>query len=147
MLKQGLKNYRVVDFSNRIAGSYASKMFVDGGAEVIKVEPPQGDPLRKRSASHASFDGDSAFFKYLNGGKLSVVGEPCDDHIIRLIESADLVIETFKHDDPPLKALLSLDLPARLPHLVTLSISDYGRNGPFADRPATEFTLQADSGS
>jgi len=134
---QGLNKIRVIDFSTRIAGHYASKMLVDAGAEVIKIEPEAGDPLREREA----------FFRYLNTGKKSVVGNINDEHIISLISSADLVIETFAPDSSELKQFAALNLSERFPHLVVLSISAYGRSGPYANKAATEFTIQADSGS
>lgn len=135
---QGLKNIRVIDFSNRIAGHYTSKMLVDAGAEVIKIEPESGDALRIHSP---------AFFRYLNTGKQSVVGKPDDGQVLALIASADLVIETFPADSSELNALRSLNLRDRFPNLVVLSISPYGRSGPLANKAATEFTIQADSGS
>jgi len=51
MNQKGLAGIRVLDFSGQIAGPYCSKLFVDGGAEVVKVEPPEGDPLRRWSAT------------------------------------------------------------------------------------------------
>jgi crotonobetainyl-CoA:carnitine CoA-transferase CaiB-like acyl-CoA transferase len=145
---KGLKDFRIIDFSTRIAGHYCSKMFVDAGAEVIKVEPVSGDPLRQWSASGADLAGqDSAFFRYLNTGKKSIVGNLTDANVLSLVEGADLVIETFDPGCRELDALMELDLCERFPGLVLLSISSYGRNGPCAHKAATEFTLQADSGS
>ncbi len=146
-LQQGLKDIRIIDFSNRIAGSYASKMFADAGADVIKIEPSSGDPLRKYSASGASFKEDSAFFKYLNTGKRSVVGAINQEHVLELIKSADLVIEAFAPNSEELEQFQALNLEKQFPQLVVLSISPYGRTGPYANYAATEFTLQADSGS
>ena len=69
-----LSGIRVVDLSTEIAGPYATKMLVDAGAEVIKVEPVEGDPLRGWSASKQTLEGrDGALFQFLNGGKQSVV--------------------------------------------------------------------------
>jgi crotonobetainyl-CoA:carnitine CoA-transferase CaiB-like acyl-CoA transferase len=150
---QGLNNIRVIDFSTRIAGHYASKMLVDAGAEVIKIEPPQGDALRSWSASGVDLHGkDSAFFRYLNTGKKSVIGSPSDPHVLELIASADLVIETYADDvlNPEAKQLATLQqlkVCEKFPGLVMLSISSYGRTGPCAHKAATEFTLQAESGS
>jgi crotonobetainyl-CoA:carnitine CoA-transferase CaiB-like acyl-CoA transferase len=150
---QGLNKIRVIDFSTRIAGHYASKMLVDAGAEVIKIEPESGDPLRSWSASGSELQGkDSAFFRYLNTGKKSVIGSPSDAHVLDLIASADLVIETYADDalNPEaaqLAALQQRDVCQRFPGLVMLSISAYGRTGPCAHKAATEFTLQAESGS
>lgn len=134
---QGLKKIRVVDFSNRIAGHYTSKMLVDAGAEVIKIEPQAGDALREREP----------FFRYLNTGKKSIVGKIGETPVLELIASADLVIETFFPDSDELKQFNTLNLCNRFPSLVVLSISPYGRSGPYVNKVATEFTIQADSGS
>jgi crotonobetainyl-CoA:carnitine CoA-transferase CaiB-like acyl-CoA transferase len=81
-------------------------------------------------------------FQFLNASKRSVVGGPDDPAVQRLIAGADLVIESF----PP-GAFEARALAQRQPALVVLSISPFGRSGPWSDRPATEFTLQAESGS
>ncbi len=135
MQVEGLARLRVIDFSGLdgsrcIAGHYASKMLVDAGAEVIKIEPPAGDPFRHWSSSGADVSQqDSAFFRYLNAGKKSVVGNITDAHVLALIETADLVIETLSPNSPELAQFDGLDLCARWPHLVVLSISPYGRSG------------------
>ena len=73
----GLRGVRVVDFSNRIAGAYVTKLLADAYADVIKVEPPGGDPVRRWSASHQDLAGaDGALFQFLNCSKRSVVGLP-----------------------------------------------------------------------
>ncbi len=72
---RGLKSLRVLDFSSEIAGPYCSKLFADAGADVIKVETPEGDRLRRWSATGADLgDQDGALFRYLNASKRSVVG-------------------------------------------------------------------------
>jgi crotonobetainyl-CoA:carnitine CoA-transferase CaiB-like acyl-CoA transferase len=153
MQMQGLAGVRVIDFSGIdgsrcIAGHYASKMLVDAGAEVIKIEPPAGDPFRHWSSSGADVSQqDSAFFRYLNAGKKSVVGNITDAHVLELIGTADMVIEALAPKSPELAHFAGLNLCARWPHLVVLAISPYGRRGPYADNAATEFTLQADCGS
>ena len=66
---------RVVDHSSGIAGPYCSKLFADAGADVIKLEPPGGDPLRAWSVAGADLGGeDGAFFRYLNASKRSTLG-------------------------------------------------------------------------
>jgi crotonobetainyl-CoA:carnitine CoA-transferase CaiB-like acyl-CoA transferase len=139
----GLTDFRVVDFSGGIAGPYCTKLMADAGADVIKVEPPQGDPLRRWSASGADpGDQDAALFRYLHHNKRAVVGEPDDDSVRALVASADLVVESFRSGEIDPAAWL-----AEHPGLVVLSITPFGRGGPWDARPATEFTIQAASGS
>lgn len=139
----GLKDIRVVDFSLGIAGAYTSKLLADAGADVIKVEPPGGDPMRSWSATHADLKGkDGALFQFLHTSKRSVIGAPGDPEIIDLISGADLLIESF-----PAGVVDELNLCEKFPSLVWLSITPYGRGGPYTNRAATEFTIQADAGS
>jgi crotonobetainyl-CoA:carnitine CoA-transferase CaiB-like acyl-CoA transferase len=146
---RGLSDLRVIDFSTGIAGPYCTKMLADAGADVIKVEPPQGDPLRSWTATGSPLDGrDGALFRFLNTSKRSVVGSATDPSIRALVGGADLVVESPGIDagsaDP---APLPEDLLDRADGLVVLSITPFGRCGPYAGRPWTEFTLQAESGS
>ncbi|MGH0036973.1 MAG: CaiB/BaiF CoA transferase family protein [Myxococcota bacterium] len=139
----GLRGLRVLDFSTRIAGPYASKLLADAGACVVKVEPPSGDPLRRWAMGRElAPDEDGALFRFLAGRKRSVVGEPGDAAVDALVAGADLVIESFEDD-----ALGGAALAERHPGLVVLSISPWGRSGPWRDRPWSELTLQAQSGS
>ena len=145
---KGLAGTRVLDFSTQIAGPYCSKLFVDAGAEVIKVESPEGDSLRRASATGADLGGrDSALFAYLNAGKQSVVGTAADPHVAALIAEADLVIEAHGLGSDTGERLPVAGLRAAHPALVVLSITPYGLTGPWAGRLATEFNLQAESGS
>jgi crotonobetainyl-CoA:carnitine CoA-transferase CaiB-like acyl-CoA transferase len=147
-MQQGLAGIRVVDFSEQIAGPYCSKLLVDGGAEVVKVEPPAGDSLRRGSATDADLRGrDSALFCFLNAGKQSVVGAAADPHVEALLAEADLVIEAHGLESDTGQRLDVARLRAAHPSLVVLSITPYGLTGPWANRRATEFTLQAESGS
>ncbi len=144
----GLAGLRVVDFSSQIAGPYCSKLMLDGGAQVVKVEPPGGDSLRAFCSSGADLAGaDSALFRFLNAGKQSVVGAPEDPHVEELVAGADLVIEAHGLESDNGQHLDVTALRARHPALVVLSITPYGLTGPWAGRRATEFTLQAECGS
>ncbi|MDP7723573.1 CaiB/BaiF CoA-transferase family protein [Mycobacterium sp. TY814] len=140
-----LAELRVVEISDRLAGSYCGKLLVDAGAEVRKVEPPQGDPLRSYSATCSPVPPGQAspLFCYLNAGKRSLSPE---SQRLQALTGADVVIVALA---PARAAELGIDpqrLLADMPRAVIVTISDFGWTGPFADRAATEFTLQAWSG-
>jgi crotonobetainyl-CoA:carnitine CoA-transferase CaiB-like acyl-CoA transferase len=138
-----LQGLRVLDFSDGIAGSYATKLLADAGADVVKVEPTTGDSLRRWSASGTDLRGvDGALFRFLNASKRSVVGDLGDARVRTLVAEADVVVESGALRIDQISAL-------REEHerLVVTSITAFGRSGPWADRPATEFTLQALCGS
>ncbi len=127
-------------------------MLADGGAAVVKVEAPEGDPLRGWSASGAEIKAgdDGALFSFLAGAKHSVVVDPKnleDVGVLRgLVETADAVVWSRG------SAIAALDefAPAALvdahPALTVTAITPFGLDGPWADNPATEFTTQAWSG-
>ena len=125
-----LSGYTVVDLSTGIAGNYCTKLLSDGGADVIKVEGQQGDPLRRWSASGAQMaaDEDGALFQFLAGGKRSVIADPA--LLDRLFGSADAVVWSPESDVSP------QDLHRRYPHLVVTAISPFGLDGPWYDRAA-----------
>ena len=95
------RGIRILDLTTGIAGPYATKLFVDAGAEVIKVEPSAGDPMRRWTASFQALgENESApLFQYLNAGKRSIVLDPRDAQdrarISRLAERSDLVFEEW----------------------------------------------------
>ena len=142
-MQHGLSDLRVVDFTFGIAGAYCTKLLGDAGADVVKVEPPTGDPWRSWSIAEVAIDpiAGSALFRYLHHGARSVVGNPGDPEIAQLIASADVVVEGF-----PAEVFDRFHLHDRDPGLVLLSITPFGRTGPYAERPSTEFTVQAESG-
>ena len=142
-MMHGLRDLRVIDFSTGIAGPYASKLLADAGADVIKVESDAGDPLRTWSVAGGRKEGETgALFQFLNASKRSVLGGPEDPEMLELMAGADLVVENF-----PVGTMDRLKLRSRFPHLVWLSITPFGRGGPWSSRPASEFTVQAESGS
>ncbi|GAB3028810.1 CaiB/BaiF CoA-transferase family protein [Mycobacterium bourgelatii] len=144
-----LDELRVVEVSDRIAGSYCGKLLVDAGAQVYKIEPPQGDPLRRYSATCSPIpdDADSPFFSYLNAGKRSLCIAPNSDHYRAELGAADVVIATVGRAQAPALGIEPQRLLADQPRAVIITISDFGWKGPWADRAANEFTLQAWSGS
>jgi len=148
-----LSGLRVLDLTVEIAGPYAAKMLLDAGASVVKLEPPGGDPLRRWTASHQELapDQDGALFQYLNAGKRSIVADLTRETgralALDLAARSDLVIETADPGIAPEARLTLGELQQRNPRTSLVSISPFGCSGPWAERPATEFTLQAQAGS
>ncbi|MGE2715395.1 CaiB/BaiF CoA transferase family protein [Mycolicibacterium litorale] len=142
-----LDGLRVVELSTGIPGAYCTKILADGGAEIVKVEPPEGDPLRRWSASGADTGGDGALFAYLAGSKHSVVADVTDTAFVDdLLASADVVVwsrgsSVAEHPD-----FIPDALHRRHPGLIVTAITPFGLDGPWTDLLATEFTLQAWSG-
>lgn len=147
-----LAGLRVVEIAGDIAGPYCTKLLVDLGAEVTKIEPPSGDPLRWWGPfPGGDVDPDRCgLFEYLNAGKSGATLDlACDGDAARarrLIANAHLLVEA----QPPgtldrwgfdVAALHGLN-----PGLVVVRISDFGQHGPLRDRDATPLTIQAASG-
>lgn len=147
-----LSGFVVVDLSTGIPGGYCTKLLADGGADVIKIETPEGDPLRRWSASGARIPPgeDGALFSFLAGGKHSVVADPdaADDRrlVDEVLASADAVVWSAGSRLAAEPRFAPAELLAAHPHLIVASITPFGLHGPWAGRAATEFTLQAWSG-
>jgi crotonobetainyl-CoA:carnitine CoA-transferase CaiB-like acyl-CoA transferase len=138
---------RVLDFTMMMAGPYCTRLMADLGAEVIKVEAPDGDPMRKGSPLR---DGCSAYFGHLNAGKRSIVldlkTEAGKRAALDLARHADVAMESFR---PGVMHRIGLDyeaLRAANPSLVYGSISGFGQEGPYAGRPAFAPIVHASSG-
>ncbi|WP_205874761.1 CaiB/BaiF CoA transferase family protein [Mycobacterium camsae] len=141
-----LSGYTVIDLSSGIAGAYCTKLLADGGAVVVKVESPEGDWLRSWSASRSDPSGDGALFNFLAGSKHGVVADPdADAELVgRLLDGADAVV--WSSGSTVAERFSPHAMRERWAHLVVASITPFGLHGPWRDRPATEFTLQAWSG-
>lgn len=138
---------RVADFSTTIAGPQCTRLLADLGAEVIKIEAPEGDMLRSRPPVR---NGASAMFGQLNAGKRSVVLDlsraDARDAARRLAQAADVLVENFR---PGVMKRFGLDyasLAPDCPRLVYCSISGYGQTGPSAGLPAYAPVIHAASG-
>ena len=139
-----LEGIRVIEVGGGIAAAYATKLFADYGAEVIKVEPPEGDPVRDM----APFIGDtpgkdrSAIFMHTNTGKRSVVldlGTRAGQTALgKLVASADILVESFKPGTLAAMGMGYDDLIALQPRLVMTSITAFGQSGPYADYEGSE---------
>jgi crotonobetainyl-CoA:carnitine CoA-transferase CaiB-like acyl-CoA transferase len=148
-----LNGYVVVDLSTGIAGAYCTKLLADGGATVIKVESPQGDPLRRWSASGAQIapGTDGALFSFLASSKHSVVVDPdhADDTDLlnAVLADADAVVWSRGSKVAGHQTFTPAGIHRAHPHLTVTAITPFGLDGPWRDKPATEFTLQAWSGA
>jgi crotonobetainyl-CoA:carnitine CoA-transferase CaiB-like acyl-CoA transferase len=142
---------RVLDLSRMLAGPYGSMLLADLGAEVIKIEDPDGgDPMRTMGPPYLP-DGESAYFLAINRNKKSVVIDLTRDDgrdvFLDLVHHADVVWENFR---PGVLTKLGCDyaaLSAVNRRLVMCSISAYGQEGPYRDRPAFDLALQAMGGA
>lgn len=143
----GLAGLRVLDFSLMMAGPYCARLLADLGADVLKIEPPDGDDMRLRAPLR---DGESAYFGQLNAGKRSLaldLKQPAAIALVRrLAAQADVVIENFRPGVMDRLGLGAQALRALNPRLVFCSISGYGQDGPAAHRAAYAMIVQAASG-
>lgn len=142
-----LSGLKILDFSTMMAGPYCGRWLSDLGADVIKVESPEGDYMRSRPPLR---NGQSAYFGYLNSGKKSIVLDLKNPQAIplvkKLIEQCDILIEGFR---PGVMQRLGLDyetLKPSCPGLIYCSISGYGQSGPKARNPAYAAIVHADTG-
>ncbi len=140
----------VVDFSHVMAGPFASHLLRLMGAEVIKIESPDGGDAMRNYGSDRRYDGMSPAFIGVNAGKKSLtlnLKEPlAAEAARRLIARADIVLENFR---PGVMARLRLDydsVRALQPRMIYCSISGYGQQGPRRDWPAIDNIVQATSG-
>ncbi len=142
-----LEGLRVLDLSRVLAGPYVGRMLADLGADVVKLEPPEGDVTRKWGKRIAGLSG---YYTQQNVGKrglcvdLRAPGGP--ELVARLAERADVLIENFR---PGVMEQHGLDferLHGRNPRLVMLSISGFGQHGTEAKRPAYASVVHAESG-
>jgi CoA:oxalate CoA-transferase len=138
---------RVIDFTTTIAGPHCSRLLADMGAEVIKIEAPEGDMMRTRPPLRA---GASTAFGQLNAGKKSVVLDlksPAAQQAARtLVAGADILLENFR---PGVMKRLGLDwdsLSPLNPRLIYCAISGYGQTGPSSQLPAYAPVVHAAAG-
>ncbi len=144
-----LKGVRVLDVSQVMAGPFACMLLGDMGADVIKIEPPQGD--QTRAAMGFKMRGpDSMGFLNMNRNKrslsLDLKNERDREVFYRLVETADVLVENYR---PGVVQRLGIDyetLKARNPRLVYASISGFGQSGPWSTRPGFDLMAQAMSG-
>jgi crotonobetainyl-CoA:carnitine CoA-transferase CaiB-like acyl-CoA transferase len=142
-----LDGLRVVELGGEIAAPYATKLLADLGAEVVKAEPPTGDPLRRWTPFPDDVDRAGLLFGYLNGGKRSCVVDldnAAGGAWLRdTLDEADVLVESL---GPGRLEALGIDLTSpgstRRP-LAVVRIAPYGQSGPYVGRPTSGLVLQA----
>lgn len=143
-----LEGIRILDLSHMLPGPFCTMALADMGAEVIKVENPNGgDSFRSRKPLKRS---EGTAFLMLNRGKRSVVADLKDpegrEFFLKLVETADVVLEQFK---PGTARKLGIDYTAvaeRNPSIIYCSLSGYGQNGAYADMPGHDINYLSMSG-
>jgi crotonobetainyl-CoA:carnitine CoA-transferase CaiB-like acyl-CoA transferase len=146
---QALEGLRVIDMATVLAGPGAARYLADFGADVIKVESPDGDGLRNLGWRDPS-DGEGLWWKFVGRGKRSVVLDLKTDaglsHMHRLVDGADVLVENFRPGTLERLGLAPDDLIGRNPGLVVLRVTGFGQDGPYAGRPGFATTAEAMSG-
>ena len=137
-MAQPLEGVRIVDLTALVFGPLATKMLADLGAEVIKIEPPDGELTRHIEPMRSK--GMGALFMHINRGKQSVAVDLKDDRGRRIVERLVVGADVFVHSmRQPAIERLGLDYPAvkaRNPEIVYCAAWGFDRRGPFADHPA-----------
>lgn len=145
--KGPLTGIRVIDMSAYIAGPYGCSLLADQGAEVIKIEPPTGDNLRKYPSSLAT---ESRAFLGVNRSKLAAVLDiknPEDlQTLLSLIASADVLVHNFRPTVAPRIGIGYEQLRALNPRLIYCAVSGYGESGPLKDKAGFDQVLQTMTG-
>jgi crotonobetainyl-CoA:carnitine CoA-transferase CaiB-like acyl-CoA transferase len=147
-----LEGLRVVELARILAGPWAGQLLSDLGADVIKVESPEGDDTRQWGPPFLERGGErsAAYFHACNRGKRSIALDLRNDDDLQvalgLIADADVVVENFKVGGLRRFGLDYETLHARFPRLVYCSITGFGQTGPYAHRAGYDFIIQGMSG-
>ena len=140
-----LAGYRVLDLSRLVAGNMLTLQLGDFGADVIKVEPPEGDSLRAFRDG-----GEQLFWKTYCRNKMSVVlnlrHAAARDALLRMVEGADVLVENYRPGTLERMGLAPAVLHARNPRLVVVRVSGFGQTGPYAQQPGFGTLVEAMSG-
>ena len=143
-----LAGIKVVELARILAGPWAGQVLADLGAEVIKVESPEGDDTRRWGPPFVG--DDAAYFHATNRGKRSVVADFATEKgrasVLELVRDADVLIENFKLGGLAKYGLDYETLHAANPRLVYCSITGFGHDGPYAARAGYDFIVQGMSG-
>ena len=142
-----LAGLKVLDMSRVLAGPFAGRMLSDLGADVVKVEPPDGDITRLWGHVIAGIAG---YYHQQNAGKRNICidlrAEGARELMFELVEQADILIENYRPDVMGRLGLSYADLKEINPRLIMLSISGFGHNGPESHRAAYAPIIHAEAG-
>ncbi|SKA20864.1 formyl-CoA transferase [Enhydrobacter aerosaccus] len=148
--KGALEGLKVVDLSRVLGGPYCGQMLADHGAEVIKIEPPQGDETRGWGPPFDK-EGISAYFAGINRNKrtmaLDLSKPEGRDVLLRLLEDTDVLIDNFKTGTMEKWGIGYADtLSKKFPRLVHARVSGFGADGPLGGFPGYDAMVQASAG-
>jgi crotonobetainyl-CoA:carnitine CoA-transferase CaiB-like acyl-CoA transferase len=145
-----LDGFRVLDFTQNVAGPLAGQVLADLGAEVIKVEAPGGEAARQITAVLPGRPPLATYFLPNNRGKKSVTVDLTSEagkvQILRLADAADVVLEGFRPGVMERMGLGPKDLQSRNPKLIYARLSAFGGNGPHGTRPGVDLMVAAEAG-
>jgi crotonobetainyl-CoA:carnitine CoA-transferase CaiB-like acyl-CoA transferase len=148
-----LSGVKVVELARILAGPWAGQVLADLGAEVVKVESPDGDDTRRWGPPFVTRDDggvEAAYFHATNRGKSSVIADFATAEglakVDALLSDADVVIENFKVGGLSKFGLDYATLSARYPGLIYCSITGFGQTGPYAHRAGYDYIIQGMSG-
>ncbi len=150
MLKP-LSHFRIVDLSCVLAGPFSTQLLADLGAEVQKLEPPEGDPTRGWGPPFEDGDaGESAYFRCANRGKRSrtidLHTEAGKADLFDLLKVADVLVENFQTDSADRLGLGWKRLHAKFPKLILASVRGFASDVSASRRAGYDFIIQAESG-
>jgi crotonobetainyl-CoA:carnitine CoA-transferase CaiB-like acyl-CoA transferase len=145
-----LDGYRVLDFTQNVAGPLAGQVLADLGAEVIKIEAPEGEAARRLTSVLSGHRPLATYFLPHNRGKKSVMVNLQTpegvEQVLALADTADVVLEAFRPGVMERLGLGPQALQERNPKLIYASLSAYGGNGPHSSRPGIDILVQAEAG-
>ncbi len=147
-----LKGLRVIELARILAGPWIGQVLADLGADVIKVESPEGDDTRKWGPPWIEVDGErsAAYFHACNRGKRSIIVDFSNEEgqavVRRLVADADVLIENFKVGGLAKYGLDAVTLASLNPRLISCSITGFGQDGPYAQRAGYDFMIQGMGG-
>lgn len=143
-----LAGVRVVDLSRVLGGPYCSQILGDHGADVLKIEPPQGDETRTWGPPFEN--GVASYYMGLNrnkrGMRLDLTQAADREHLLQLLADADVLLENFKTGTLEKWGLGDDTLKEKFPRLVHCRVSGYGADGPLGGLPGYDAAIQALSG-